>query len=158
MQVETLEELLFPGVRLSALGDNGHVCSRGRPLTRGPWSRDAGGMDGHPATQPGERLRVCSETVDRRTVVTVVGEVDHLTADRLSEELESAVINGARSIEADFSRVAFCDCSGLSVLLAAHGHCRDAGALFAVSGPMTPVVKRLLQLTGTGPVLLTRAA
>ncbi|MEU1940509.1 STAS domain-containing protein [Streptomyces coeruleorubidus] len=115
-------------------------------------------MDGHPATQPGERLRVCSATVDRRTVVTVIGEVDHLTADRLSQELESAVINGAQSIEADFSRVAFCDCSGLSVLLAANDRCRDAGAFFAVSGPVTPAVKRLLQMTGTGPVLLTRTA
>ncbi|GAB2859933.1 STAS domain-containing protein [Streptomyces deserti] len=115
-------------------------------------------MDSDPGKRPGERLRVCSSTVAGRTVVAVAGEVDHLTAARLSDELEAAVINGARCVEADFSRVAFCDCSGLSVLLAARSHCQVAGVGFAASGPVTPAVRRLLQVTDTGPLLLAEAA
>ncbi|MFM9709070.1 STAS domain-containing protein [Streptomyces galilaeus] len=68
------------------------------------------------------------------------------------------MINGARSVEADFSRVVFCDCAGLSALLAARGHCQDAGVRFWVSGPVTAAVQRLLQLTDTGPLLLAKAA
>ncbi|MEU7305267.1 STAS domain-containing protein [Streptomyces sp. NPDC007206] len=92
--------------------------------------------------------------MDSRTVVAVAGEVDHLTAAGLDDALQAAVISGATHIEADFSRVAFCDCAGLNVLLAAHNRCRQAGVRFAVSGPLSPVVERLLQVGGTGPVLL----
>jgi anti-anti-sigma factor len=65
-----------------------------------------------------------------------MGEVDHQTAARLSDELQTAVIGGARCVEADLRRVVFCDCSGLNALLAARSRCRDAGVCFFVSGPV----------------------
>ncbi|MGW7256552.1 STAS domain-containing protein [Streptomyces sp. NPDC054834] len=92
--------------------------------------------------------------MDSQTVVAVAGEVDHLTAAGLDDALHAAVMSGAACIEVDFSRVTFCDCAGLTVLLAARRHCQQAGLRFAVSGPLSPVVKRLVQVTGTGPVLL----
>ncbi|MEV6742295.1 STAS domain-containing protein [Streptomyces sp. NPDC051104] len=98
-------------------------------------------------------MRLTSSTLDSRTVVSVAGEVDHLTAARVGDELGVAVLSGARWVEADFSRVGFCDCAGLNVLLAARSHFRDAGVQFSMSGPVAPAVERLFQLTGTGPLL-----
>ncbi|WP_374201630.1 STAS domain-containing protein [Streptomyces sp. ISL-22] len=72
-------------------------------------------------------------------------------------ELEAAMTSGARCVQADFSRVAFCDCSGLNALSAARSRCRAAGVRFCVSGPLMPEVRRLLHLTDTGPILLAEA-
>ncbi|UXY17482.1 STAS domain-containing protein [Streptomyces cynarae] len=110
-------------------------------------------MDSNPGKRPGEQLRLTITTLDSRMVVSVAGEVDHLTAARLGDELGAAGLSGARWVEADFSRVGFCDCSGLNVLLAARSHFRDAGVRFSVFGPVAPAVERLFQLTGTGPLL-----
>ena len=115
-------------------------------------------MDGNPDERFYARLRVASATLDSRTVVSATGEVDHLTAALLGDELGAAVLGGARWVEADFSRVGFCDCAGLGVLLAARSHLRDAGVRFSVSGPVAPAVERLFRLTGTGPLLLREAA
>jgi anti-anti-sigma regulatory factor len=67
-----------------------------------------------------------------RTVVTVAGETDHETGGRLGDDLRAAVLSGARRVEVDFSRVGFCDCAGLNVLLAARIHCQDPGVGFSV--------------------------
>jgi anti-anti-sigma factor len=61
----------------------------------------------------------------------------------------AAILSGARWVEADFSQVDFCDCSGLRILLAARSHFQDARVRFSVSGPVTPAVDRLFHLTGT---------
>ncbi|MFM9709074.1 STAS domain-containing protein [Streptomyces galilaeus] len=111
-------------------------------------------MDSIRARQPGEQLRVCSTSVAGRTVVAVTGEVDHQTATRLDDVLLTVIASGARCVEVDFSRVSFCDCAGLNVLLGARSRCLDAGVRFVVAGPVAPAVERLLQLTGTAPLLL----
>ncbi|MFF0095271.1 STAS domain-containing protein [Streptomyces canus] len=97
---------------------------------------------------------MCSTTADSRVVVVVAGELDHQSAARLGEELETAVSSGARCVETDLRRVDFCDCAGLNALLAARSHSRDAGVRFVVSGPVKPAVARMFQLTGTDSVLL----
>ncbi|MEU3862444.1 STAS domain-containing protein [Streptomyces sp. NPDC028722] len=114
-------------------------------------------MNSASGRQPGERLRVSSTAADSGTVVTVTvtGEMDHVSACRLTDEVRAAVLSGARRVETDFSRVTFCDCSGLNVLLAARSHCRDLGVCFSVSGPLTPPVARLFLLAGIGAPLLT---
>ncbi|MER6908992.1 STAS domain-containing protein [Streptomyces flaveolus] len=89
-----------------------------------------------------------------RTVVTVTGEVDHVSAVRLAGVLEAAALSGTGDIRVDFSRVGFCDCSGLNTLLAARNHCQDLGIRFSLSEPVTLPVARLFQLTGAGPLLL----
>ncbi|MCA6091119.1 STAS domain-containing protein [Streptomyces sp. SCA3-4] len=96
----------------------------------------------------GERFHVSSTTVNGRTTVPVAGEVDYLTSSRLSDELASAVASGAQCVDVDFSRVSFCDCSGLNALLSASEYARDEGIGFSVSGPVAPAVERLLKATG----------
>ncbi|MGW5665236.1 STAS domain-containing protein [Streptomyces sp. NPDC003758] len=95
-------------------------------------------MDSNPGKRLGEQLRLTITTLDSRMVVSVAGEVDHLTAARLSDELGAAGLSGARWVEADFSRVGFCDCSVLNVLLAARSH-------FRVQECDSPCPDRLLQ-------------
>ncbi|MEU5320330.1 STAS domain-containing protein [Streptomyces sp. NPDC021056] len=58
-------------------------------------------------------------------------------------------MSGARCVEADLSRVRFCDCAGLNVLLGAWSRCRDAGVRFVVFGPIGPGL-RLLHRSGSG--------
>ncbi|MFF9457682.1 STAS domain-containing protein [Streptomyces flaveolus] len=107
------------------------------------------------AKQPGKRARVSSAVETGRTVVTVTGEVDHVGAVRLTGVLEAAAaLSGTGDVPVDFSRVGFCDCSGLNTLLAARNHCQDLGIRFSLSEPVTLPVARLFQLTGAGPLLL----
>jgi anti-sigma B factor antagonist len=128
-------------------------------LTPGAYGRDAESVDSNADDPLGERLHLFTATLhSSRTVVSVAGEVDHLTAARLGDALGAAILSGARWVAADFRQVRFCDCAGLSVLLAARSHFEDAGVCFSVSGPVTPVVDRLFQLTGTGQLLRRREA
>ncbi|WP_158101947.1 STAS domain-containing protein [Streptomyces swartbergensis] len=115
-------------------------------------------MNFAPGKRPQERLRVSSTAVAGRTVVTVVGEIDHETAGRLGDDLKAAVLSGARRVEVDFSRVGFCDCAGLNVLLAARIHCQGLGVGFSVSGPVAPAVARLFRLADTDALLLVSQA
>lgn len=127
-----------------------------RFLTSGHAAGTVDSVDSIPGRQLGEQLRVCSTSVAGRTVVAVAGEVDHQTATRLDDVLLAAMASGARCVEVDFSRVSFCDCAGLNVLLGARS--QDAGVRFLVAGPVAPAVERLLQLTDTAPLLLVATA
>lgn len=55
--------------------------------------------------------------VDGRVIVAVVGEVDHTTADPLYEEALKLLEPTAGHLVLDFSRVGFCDSSGISALV-----------------------------------------
>jgi len=48
--------------------------------------------------------------------------------------------------------VSFCDCAALGVLLWAHGHARQQGTDLRL-GPLSPLVARVLELTGTSGLL-----
>ncbi|MGI5405030.1 STAS domain-containing protein [Streptomyces sp. CA-135486] len=113
-------------------------------------------MDSFSQHGSGKRLRVCSMTAKGRTTVPVAGEVDYLTSPRLGDELEAAVASGVQGVDVDLSEVSFCDCSGLNVLLHACEHARATGVSFGVSGPVAPVVVRLLEATGVEQVLPVR--
>ncbi|MFJ9729214.1 STAS domain-containing protein [Streptomyces sp. NPDC101209] len=114
--------------------------------------------DNDTESRPVEALRVWISTQSDTTVVTVVGEVDYLTAPRLAHALDTALLLGARRLRVDFGGVSFCDCCGLNVLLEMRGRCLDAGVGFWLSTPLASEVERLLDLTETGPVLLSEPA
>ncbi|MFB7508331.1 STAS domain-containing protein, partial [Streptomyces broussonetiae] len=61
-------------------------------------------------------------------VVTVVGELDVVTAAELRAALQQAVTTYPRTV-VDLAGVAFCDCTGLSALLAASRRARERGAV-----------------------------
>ncbi|MEV0981140.1 STAS domain-containing protein [Streptomyces sp. NPDC049915] len=68
--------------------------------------------------------------------------------------METAAAGGAQQVEVTFSRVCFCDCAGLNLLLATSINCQDRGVGLSVSRPVTPAVARLFQLAGAGRLLL----
>ncbi|WP_431782539.1 STAS domain-containing protein [Streptomyces chumphonensis] len=84
---------------------------------------------------------------DGALVLAVTGEVDLDAAQELSRALEGGLEGPASCVVADFSRVTFCDSTGLNVLLRAHH-----GGDLRIAGP-PPSVTRLLELTGADAVL-----
>lgn len=61
-------------------------------------------------------------------VVTVAGELDVVTVAELRHALQQAVTTYPRTI-VDLAGVPFCDCTGLSALMAANHRARDRGAV-----------------------------
>ncbi|MCX5058833.1 ANTAR domain-containing protein [Streptomyces sp. NBC_00201] len=83
-----------------------------------------------------------------RMSVTVRGELD-IGAQWLQPELRDILGRSATGVDLDLSAVRFCDCGGLNVLLDLRHHALDQGKTVAVRA-CSPVVRRLLDLTGTG--------
>jgi anti-anti-sigma factor len=56
----------------------------------------------------------------RPVVVTLPAEIDITNADRIGEELSSAIARGARIVVADMTGTRFCNSSGISMLVLAN--------------------------------------
>ncbi|MFF9865009.1 STAS domain-containing protein [Streptomyces sp. NPDC013953] len=97
------------------------------------------------------RLSVGVRTEGRSEVVTPVGELDHHTADLLREPLEAALEKGRSRLVVDCSQLAFCDSTGLNVLLGARLKAEAAGGGVHLAG-MQPVVARVFEITGAEAV------
>ncbi|MBB5926524.1 STAS domain-containing protein [Streptomyces echinatus] len=91
-----------------------------------------------------------------RCEVTVAGELDVLTAMELRHVLQEAITT-ARVTVVDLSRLQFCDCTGLSALLAAHRVAKERGTALRLRAVPYPLA-RLLRLTRTGSVFAIDAA
>ncbi|MFF7645062.1 anti-sigma factor antagonist [Streptomyces canus] len=98
--------------------------------------------------RPGVHLRCVPFASGDRAIVTVLGEVDLTTTPQLTEAVASALAQGVKRVDVDFSGVSFCDCSGLNALLLVRHRCREGGVIFSVLGPVSPVIRRLCQVTG----------
>ncbi|EFL19238.1 STAS domain-containing protein [Streptomyces sp. C] len=85
------------------------------------------------------------------TTVTVSGEIDFASSAALRKALMAAVAahdGGPGAITLDLSRVTFCDCSGLNVLLTVRDVARREHHLLVIGAAGRPV-RRLLEVTGT---------
>lgn len=80
------------------------------------------------------RLQVEVRSVGRSEVVTPAGELDHHTAELLSEPLDQALERGRSRLVIDCSRLEFCDSTGLNVLLGARLKAEAAGEGFTWPG------------------------
>jgi anti-anti-sigma factor len=89
-----------------------------------------------------------------RFVVTVRGELDLATADRLWTELEP-LLSPRAVVVLDGTEITFLDSSGLRVLLQAGNRATSDAAAFRLVAPQ-PAVRRVLELAGTGEHLQTR--
>ncbi|MEU8760304.1 STAS domain-containing protein [Streptomyces sp. NPDC048659] len=93
-------------------------------------------------------LDVDVETRDARTaVLTVAGELDMETADRLRERLAEQFGQGRHRLVLDLSALGFMDSSGLNVLIRAVNKAREDGGDLYLASP-TPAVRRILEITG----------
>ncbi|WP_371653094.1 MULTISPECIES: STAS domain-containing protein [unclassified Streptomyces] len=97
------------------------------------------------------RLRVGVRSHGPSEIFTPVGELDHHTAELLSEPLENAVAAGRSRLVVDCSQLEFCDSTGLNVLLGARLKAEAAGGGVHLAG-MLPVVARVFEITGAEAV------
>ena len=104
---------------------------------------------------PMDRFAVSvGESGQGRYVVSVRGELDLATADRLWTELEP-LLAPQSVVVLDATEITFLDSSGLRVLLQASNRATTGGAAFRLVAPQH-AVQRVLALAGTGDHLQTR--
>ena len=78
--------------------------------------------------------------------VALAGEFDLVTAGPAREAITFAISEARQRLIVDLSEVTFIDSSGLHVLLAVHGLCRDAEPTLTIR-PGPPNVHRVFELT-----------
>lgn len=61
------------------------------------------------------------------TVLTVVGEIDHHTAPRLSRVLNEVPFDSGKPLVVDMADVTYCDSTGVTVLVTAYRRAQAAG-------------------------------
>ncbi|MXM67718.1 anti-sigma factor antagonist [Streptomyces sp. HUCO-GS316] len=86
-----------------------------------------------------------------RVIVTVRGELDLGTDQRLRRALRSALSRSVRGIDLDMGGVEFCDCSALNVLLSIRQQALAQSKTVRIEAA-GPVVERVLTLTDTRPL------
>ncbi len=87
-----------------------------------------------------------SADVDR-CVVRLAGDLDLCSAGLLEENLTALLDSGCRDITVDLSRLAFCDCAGLSALIGARLALGREGGDLTLAGA-TGQVRRIIELAG----------
>jgi anti-anti-sigma factor len=97
------------------------------------------------------RLSVGVRHQGASAVLTPEGELDHDTAELLSDPLEQCVEDGYSRLVVDCSGLEFCDSTGLNVLLGARLQAEAAGGGVHLAA-MTPVVARVFEITGADAV------
>ncbi|MBB6348127.1 STAS domain-containing protein [Nonomuraea muscovyensis] len=86
-------------------------------------------------------------TLTAPTVVHVSGDIDIFTSHALRTRLLNALPYGSGRLVVDLSAVAFCDASGLGVLVGIQHRASRRGVAFALRGPR-PQLRKLLRVTG----------
>ena len=103
-----------------------------------------------------ERLDHYRRDTHGLALITLVGAIDLDSAPLLREVLEHCLHDDMNTIDVDLTRVTFCDCHGLGILLDASRQATAAGGALRLRHP-SAAMARLLSLTGTESVLLGRA-
>jgi anti-sigma B factor antagonist len=85
-------------------------------------------------------------------VIRVQGDLDVISAPKLKEAVDGALVDGARNLVIDCRAVDFVDSSGLRVFLHAHQRSHEHCGIVTVRCP-SPFMNHLLQITGLDAVL-----
>ncbi|MGW0762435.1 STAS domain-containing protein [Streptomyces sp. NPDC002814] len=99
-------------------------------------------------------LNVHRHDTDRRTLITLTGEIDLNSAPLVHASLERCLHDGIRAIDVDVTAVTLRDPSGLNAFLYALLHTAAAGGSLRLHHP-SPALERLVALTGSGSLFLT---
>ncbi|MBQ4054988.1 MAG: anti-sigma factor antagonist [Clostridia bacterium] len=82
-------------------------------------------------------------------IVKMAGEIDHHTAKRAREEIDTALyLYRPTTVIIDLCGVGFMDSSGLGLILGRYAKAKDLGGRLIVANP-SPSVERILDLAGT---------
>ncbi|GHG06713.1 STAS domain-containing protein [Streptomyces zaomyceticus] len=122
-----------------------------QPFSEHSLRTHSAGPGPHPAA-PGPHPSMTVEVTPGGTVV-VSGEIDSTTASELQRTLRLALLAHPAGVTLDLSAATFCDCAGLRAVLAARHQHLDGDRPTLTLGPVSPRVKRLLELTGTWVLL-----
>ncbi len=87
-------------------------------------------------------------------VVSVVGELDLVTAPRLQEHITDLLDRGRSRLVFDLTLVSFCDSTGLATSIHAKSNCDEAGGCVRLAAPQRDVL-RILEVCGLSEVLRT---
>lgn len=98
-----------------------------------------------------DRLHVAVGQHGSSAVVTPSGELDHHTADLLSDRLDRCLEAGVFRLVVDCAGLQFCDSTGLNVLLGARLKAEAGGGGVHLVG-MRPAVARVFEITGAEAV------
>ncbi|MFI1170591.1 STAS domain-containing protein [Streptomyces melanogenes] len=105
-----------------------------------------------PSGRPLPRLEIEVRPAGDRQLVVVTGEVDIDADHLLHSTLGAALDRSRRGVDLDLSRVDFCDCSGLNILLRIRQRALRDGKTLCVRAA-SGAVRRLLAVTHTVPLL-----
>jgi anti-anti-sigma factor len=86
-------------------------------------------------------------------VVTLPGQIDMASAGQIASDLEAALATGVHTVIADMTSTAFCDCSGIRVLVRAHKQAAGRNAELRVVIPSARV-RHVLALAQVDHLLL----
>jgi anti-sigma B factor antagonist len=92
-------------------------------------------------------LDIAVEVDGARTVVTLVGEIDAYTADRLQGAFTDLGDVAGRHVVVDLAGVGFVDSAGLATLVQAFRRIRDGGGALSMRA-VTPQLVKLFEITG----------
>ncbi|WP_251054819.1 STAS domain-containing protein [Streptomyces sp. ISL-66] len=98
-------------------------------------------------TADSDRFAVDVRPVDGATVLALAGELDHDTAEPLRAALAAARAAGRPRLLVDFSRLDFCDSTGLNVLLHNRLAVQESGGSLELIGLHHPI-ERMFHITG----------
>jgi anti-anti-sigma factor len=102
---------------------------------------------------PFDLLRVAvDEPRDGVLVISPAGEIDVSSANVLRHAANEAVEAEPRSVVIDLSGLTFCGSTGLVALMDVRQHADSRGVGFGTAGGR-PIMLRVLEITGLGPVL-----
>ncbi|WP_331766436.1 STAS domain-containing protein [Embleya sp. NBC_00896] len=102
-------------------------------------------------------LTIATSLTGRHALIVPAGEIDMDSVPDLDRILDACLAHRPVAIHVDMHAVAFCDCRGLNAFVRAHRLARGIGATLWLYDT-TPIVTRLLFLTGTDVLLATALA
>ncbi|GLW26559.1 anti-sigma factor antagonist [Microbispora triticiradicis] len=93
------------------------------------------------------RLAVTVSHEATYTLVTLTGELDVISGERLRPALDKLLDEGHTRLVLDTARLGFCDSMGLRLLLETHDRAVEAGGFMRIAG-VEGVFRRILTVTG----------
>ncbi|HET6856879.1 MAG TPA: STAS domain-containing protein [Streptomyces sp.] len=99
-------------------------------------------------------LAIHSRTTPAGPVIELSGDLDHHTTPQVRELLPGLDLGPGRQIVIDLAQLAFCDSSGIAVLLAARNHALAADAAIVLAA-VPERVSRIFRIVGLEEIFPT---
>ncbi|QSS95531.1 STAS domain-containing protein [Streptomyces sp. M54] len=96
-----------------------------------------------------ERQPHATEIPPDMTVLRFRGDLDFEDASSLAEAIQGALAENPRVLAIDVSAITFADSSMLRALVETQQHIEDKSGTMVLVGPITPPMRRLLEITAT---------